>query len=517
VRFIEHTNGYFVPVHRKADIGKLIHFLEDAKYLAKTKTWNIPKTEMNRLVLQKRGFVQQIKRLEIKPIPDKILKTLPPNLYNAQLEALRFLYNTEGNCLLSFSMGMGKTAIALLYVKHFLKAECTIIVCQASIKSQWGDQITKWVDSTDYHIVYGQKPYNIPRCKYIIINYEILSYHEKVLKTLNASILVGDEVQFVSNTKAQRTKAFTAIAMNIGRTLGLSGTPIASHTAQFYPILHILNPVVFTDYFHFTARYCDRKIGRNGWDVTGLSNVEELREHLANIMIRRTKEDSMDMPSKVVIPLLFDMDKAVLEEYNTEKQRAIKEVFGEGNYLQSKASMTYLQYLAYLGKRDAMIAWITDFLSTGEKLVLFANHRKIVVNIQETFKDVAVKYYGGMSQKQKDEAKAQFLGDKQLIIGNTAAMATGLDGFQAVCSNVGFVQLPWTSTTFDQATDRLWRIGQEANVNVFVFMARNSIEQRIMTLLDRSRKMVEQIIDGKEVDEINFLKELVKDLTKNRK
>ncbi len=505
MRFIENTDCYFIPVHRKTDV-EWIHFLENTKYLATTKTWHIPKTELNRAIMQKKGFVQVINKPVIKPLPASLQPQLPSCFYDIQVEAVEFLYNRNGNALVSFDMGLGKTAISLLYTK-LMKTKCVVIVCQASTKTQWAEQINQWVQSSS-HIIYGRKACVIERHPYIIINYEILTNHVEVLKALKPDILIIDEVQFVSNTTATQTKAFTNLAMSVGRTIGLSGTPVSKSASQFFPILHVLSPTVFTDYYHYTKKFCDKKLGRYGWDVSGLSNVAELREHLANIMIRRVKADSIDIPQKIIIPVLFDMDKKITKTYVQEETRAITEVFGQGNYLNNKKSLTYLQYLAFLGKYAVMVDWIRDFLLSGKKLMLFCTNRKIVESLCTEFN--AVKYYGGMSEKAKNKAKASFLADAQLIVGNTQAMGTGLDGFQHVCSNVGIVQLPFTPTALDQATDRIWRIGQSTDVNVFVFMAKKSIEQRIMRLLDRSRKQVEQLIDGKSVEQINMLSELVK-------
>jgi SWI/SNF-related matrix-associated actin-dependent regulator 1 of chromatin subfamily A len=161
-----------------------------------------------------------------------------------------------------------------------------------------------------------------------------------------------------------------------------------------------------------------------------------------------------------------------------------------------------------------MLDWISNTIQ-DHKLVVFANHRKIVDDIYEYFKNDAVRYYGGMSQEQKTKAKEDFLNNKKLFIGNIISAGTGLDGLQKECNNVAFVELPWTAAQFDQATDRLWRGGQKNNVNVYVLMAKDSVEERIMAVLDKSREIVESIIDGKETQEINLLSEVMKSYKKS--
>jgi SWI/SNF-related matrix-associated actin-dependent regulator of chromatin subfamily A-like protein 1 len=504
VRFIERANDYFIPVHRKGDVP-WIGFLDDTKYLSTTKTWHIPKTPLNRAVLQKKGFVQVVGKKEITPLPKKLRDALPKNLYDVQVEALTFIYSYGGNGLISHKPGMGKTATSLLYTV-LEEMETVVIVCQASLKTQWEAQIQLWLDEYDIHIINGQKPQRVKK-KFMILNYEILAYHIDFLKSISPDLLIIDEVQFFKNHKAQRTKALYSLSFGCDRVIALSGSPIERRPVEFYPILHMLRADLFDTFFHYTNRYCDAHIGRYGWDYDGVSNVQELRDHLQTIMIRRTKSDSMDIPERVVIPLMFEMSNEKL--YAKEEQKMI-EVFGNGNYLENKKSIVYMQYLAYLGKRDSMLKWIEDFISDGTKLIIFAQHRNIVEDINEHFKDNSVKYYGGMSNVEKQEAKDKFINKVDLFVANMQSGGTGLDGLQHVCNNVCVVELGWTSTGFDQAIGRVERLGQKNEVNVYVPLTKGSIETHIMSIIDKSREITTQILDGVDVKPLDLLKELVK-------
>lgn len=506
LRFIERAKDYFIPVHRKGDVPWIV-YLDNAKYMATTKTWHIPKTPLNRAILQKKGFVQVIEKKEIIPLPKEVKDTLPSTLYDVQVEALEFLYTYGGNGLISHTPGMGKTAISLLYTL-LEELHTVVIVCQASLKMQWETQIGIWLGDQETYIFNGQKKQSTDK-KFMIINYEILPYHIDFLKSISPDLLIIDEVQFFKNNKAQRTKALYNLSFQCSRVIALSGSPIERRPVEFYPILHILRADIFDTFFHYTNRYCDAKMGRYGWNYDGVSNVEELRDYLANIMIRRTKSDSMDIPDKVVIPVMFEMNNEKL--YKEEEAKMIT-IFGNGNYLENKKSIVYMQYLAYLGKRDDMLKWIADFI-TDDKLIVFAQHRNIVEDIHEYFKDNSVKYYGGMSNTKKVEAKDKFINEVNLFVANMQSGGTGLDGLQHVCNTVCVAELGWTSTGFDQAVGRVVRIGQKNKVNVYVPLTKGSIETHIMDIIDRSREITTQILDGVDAKPIDLLKELVKELT----
>jgi SWI/SNF-related matrix-associated actin-dependent regulator of chromatin subfamily A-like protein 1 len=506
MKFIADSHGYYIPVNRKPDIPWITQ-LENTKYLALNKTWFIPPTKANRKFLQEKGLIEHIKHPKNVPMPKELANKLPSNLYDIQKEAIEFIYSRNGSALIAYDMGLGKTAIALCYTS--LMDHTTVIICQASLKKQWGKQIETWTDKT-YHIIYGTSIYPLPKADYYIINYEILEAHKDNLRICEQ--IVVDECQFVSNHESIRTKALMELNKHIGRLLALSGTPITRRPKQFYSVLHMLLPTDFTDWYHFAKKYCGLKRNRYGWVADGATNIEELREYLSGVMLRKTKKDSLDIPDKIIIPILLDVNKDDYIIYEESVHDAIKDVFGQGNYLKNKRTLVYLQYLAYIGKRAAMFDWMRDFLESGEKLMIFCQHRKVVEDIHKQIGGVI--YYGGMSEKQKEASKKAFLTKEQVIIGNIQSMGTGLDGLQHVCHNAAFAELPFTPTTFDQATDRLWRIGQDSDVNIYTLVADGTVENNIIEILARSRKLVYNVLQDPN-GEASILADLIKSLRKN--
>lgn len=487
-KVITRRDGYYLPVRYKKDID-WIDYCFDAKYLSKTKTWFVPSSLENTKILEKQGVITLGKQASNKKMPVEMVKQIPDEFYVVQMQALNFIYKHNSSAICAYDMGLGKTAIGAVYA-NLMDFKQTIVLCQANLKKQWAKQIEQWTGCTDVHIVYGQTAYEIPKAHYTILNYEILSYH---MKNLSGDFLIVDEVQFFSNESSQRTIALTTLGFNIGKVLALSGTPITRRPKQFYPILHILRPDLFDTFYHYAERYCDAKRDGNGWNVDGVSNLEEFKYLLSDIMIRKTKAEALDLPQKVINPIVLPVPSDLYDEYDRYESDLLQ-VFENGRWEENRGQFIHLAYLAYIGKREAILAWLTDFLKSGEKIMVFCVHRKIVEDLHKQFPQ-SVKYYGTMTERQKEKSKEAFLNDAQLIVGNVQSMGTGLDGLQQVCSNVGFVELPWTPTVFDQATDRLWRIGQSEKVNVHVFIAEKTIEENIIHVLDRSRGIVTSVIE----------------------
>jgi len=125
------------------------------------------------------------------------------------------------------------------------------------------------------------------------------------------------------------------------------------------------------------------------------------------------------------------------------------------------------------------------------------------------FKDVAVKLYGECSQKERNEAVERFQNDPniKLFIGNIQAAGVGLT--LTAASAVAFLELPWTPGELQQAEDRCHRIGQKNAVNIYYLLAENSVEYKLARLLDKKKKVLSAVIDGKLVEEKSLISELI--------
>jgi SWI/SNF-related matrix-associated actin-dependent regulator 1 of chromatin subfamily A len=147
-------------------------------------------------------------------------------------------------------------------------------------------------------------------------------------------------------------------------------------------------------------------------------------------------------------------------------------------------------------------------------LVVFAVHKTTIDALMKEFKTEAVKVDGSVSATKRDEAVKTFQNDPKvkLFIGNIQAAGTGLT--LTAASSVAFLELPWTPGELKQAEDRCHRIGQKNTVNVYYLLADETIEMTIARILDEKRKVLEAVLDGKEVDEGNLLTELIEAYTK---
>ncbi len=504
--------------------------LEGRKYISdrKPKHWTCPISTVNALALRKFGFElsgltsKELDTIlepfgkaanEIKPVE---VPSFKKQLYPFQKTGVGFLEAKNGRALIADEMGLGKTIQTLAYLENNPRMRPAVIVCPASLKLNWKREIREGMEA-EVEILSGKKPWDIFCIDIIIINYDILADWIDYIEGINPKIIITDECHYYKSSKTNRTKAVRKLAKGVPHFIALSGTPIVNRPIEIYNAASIINPMLFTNFWSYANKYCGAKHNGFGWDFSGSSNTEELHEILTkSIMIRRKKKDVLkDLPDKVRSFIPFEINN--IKEYKQAENNFItyiKETKGEKAAEKAKGAKILVQIealkqLAVAGKMDSAIEWIYDFLETGEKLVIFAIHKFVITRLMNEFKDVAVKIDGSVSLVDRDKAVQTFQSSSkaQLLVGNMKAAGLGIT--LTAASNVAVIELPWTPGELDQAEDRTHRIGQNNSVNIHYLLAAGTIESDIAYMLDRKRKVLDAVLDGKVTEDESLFSEIM--------
>lgn len=495
-------------------------------------------------------------KLHVNDVQEVEVPGLKMKLFPFQKKGVSFANRRKGEMLNGDEMGLGKTAQTLAYFQLYPKLRPIIIVCPAHLKFMWQNEIQKWLSCPNIHtqIISGQDTEQDIIGDISIINYDILpELTEKqptgrmlrdsktgewiipemkrvVLKgtgwgnklgEIKAQILVLDEAHYIKNNKASRTKAVKKLAKKIPGIFALSGTLIINRPEELYNAINLVDPTLFPSAWKFKMRYCGAYRNKYGWVTSGASNTKELHDKLVNtIMIRRLKKDVLsELPPKrrSILPLQLDNQK----EYRTAEDDFLtwlKEEKGEeaakrASQVQALAKIEALKQLTIKGKMKQCIEWIENFLDSNGKLVVFCTHRKTVNDLMEKFGEIAVKVDGSVTGLKRQQAVDRFQSDEQirLFVGNIKAAGVGIT--LTAASSVAFLELGWSPGEHDQAEDRIHRIGQKAqSINIYYLLAAGTIEEKIAKLLDRKRKVLSAVLDGKDVEEASLLSELMEEM-----
>lgn len=440
----------------------------------------------------------------IKERLKEVLKTEPREF---QVKGIEFLEAQKGRALLGDDMGLGKTIQVLGYLALHPEITPVIIVCPSNAKYEWLKQIDQHTKSLRAEIVSGRKPYPTS-APIIIINYDILTYWVNHLIALTPAGIVMDECHYVKNLRVARTKSCKKLSAVCKVVIPLSGTPIVNRPSEFFPVLNMIRPSEFGNFWNYAFRYCapKRAFRGRGWDFSGSQRSEELHRRVSPFMIRRRKEEVLkELPPKQRIPVQIDLSNRkeyllardeFLTWYRAEKGAEKAETAEKA---EAFVKLGQLRQVAAQGKLQAAKEWIQDYLnSTDGKLVIFAYHRAIFQNLVESFTKICACGGGGASEKRyKEIEKFQTDPKCRLFIGTIKAdnQAITLTAANAVL----FIEQGWTPGEHDQAEDRINRIGQKADsITAYYFLGKDSIDEYLWELIEKKREIITKILDGEE-------------------
>lgn len=507
------------------------------KFNEKDKSWHIPLSLTNCFKVQelkfqihddlKRWANYKWKKLN-RPITIDKIEGFNGTLKKFQKEGVVGIERFDGETLLADDMGLGKTIQSLAWSLLHDDLKPVIIVCPSTLKGNWKLEIQEFLPDKTIQVLSGQTPYFLSKSDFYIINYDILRFWVKNLKNKLPKILIIDEAHYASNPGALRSMAVMKLRKGIPHVISCTGTPIENHVKELWNIVRIINPSLFPDHRQFMWRYGNPKMKKGFWTFEGVSHAEELNQILReNIMIRRLKSEVEEqLPEKTfsIIPLKITnrirYDNAennyidfVLKDFDQELRKKVKsmddlytldlqKVEKIKQKIVDKASnhlgqRTKLKTLCSEGKTREVIKWIYDFLESGNKLLIFAIHKKIIERIYGEFKNISVKIDGSTPQNKRQDIVKQFqTNDKiKLFIGNMIAAGVGLT--LTAAHHVAIIEYPDKPGLVQQSIDRAHRIGAKFTVHVHLLAAEDTIEESIAKLLKEKQKIINSVIDGK--------------------
>ncbi len=412
----------------------------------------------------------------------------------------------RSSTLIGDEMGLGKT-IQAIGVINATAPKTVLVVCPASLKINWKNEMTKWlVADRDIQIVNGGGEQIPANPDVIIINYDVLSKHKDAINARTWDLVIMDEAHYIKNNTAARTKV--AVGIKANRKVVLTGTPITNRPIELQPIAGYLDPVTFGNYFKFGVRYAGAhqiNIGRKTvWDFNGSSNLDELQRVLRqSFMIRRKKDEVLkELPEKVrqiiVLPN-SDYSDQIKKEFETLAD-AVDETSSEDIEFEQMSGVRHETALAKVN--DV----VTHVAAIDHQVVVMAHHKDVVDGIKaglEAAGKSVVTLTGDCNQAHRQNAVETFqAGNADVFIGTIGAAGVGITLTSA--SHVVFAELDWVPGNMSQAEDRCHRIGQDSSVLVQHLVVDGSIDARLAQVLVGKQRVLDKALDNVVVNNISI-------------
>ncbi|WP_249021318.1 DEAD/DEAH box helicase [Conexibacter sp. S30A1] len=435
-----------------------------------------------------------------------------------QWAAVRYALQAR-RTFLSDEQGLGKTVEALATLEAD-GAFPAVVICPASMKLTWEREANHWLPHRSVAVLSGREGRPLPDAEIVILNYEIVAGRLEALVASGPRALVADESHYCKNPTAKRTRAVRRLADAVatdGLRLALTGTPVMNHADELIAQLRVIGRLAeFGSGASFSRQF------------EGELSEERLHWHLRRrCFVRRLKSEVLpQLPAKrqVVVPVALNN----LAEYRLAEEDVVAWLRSQPldlKVLDAKiaaalraerlAQLTALQRLAARGKLAAALAWIHDFLASGEPLVVFCRHREVQQAVMERF-PWALHLFGDdpVGARQAAVDAFQRPDGPALIVCATRAAAQGITLTRA--SNVCFLELEWTPAIHDQAEDRCHRIGQRASVCAWYLLAAETIDETMARLIQRKRQVIDAVTDGRELPDGGLIDGVVRELREGR-
>ena len=436
-----------------------------------------------------------------------------------QKEAIQKLVENK-KFILADDMGLGKTTSTIIAALE-TGAKKMLIICPASLKINWQREIENYSDRTT-SIIEGKK---WDDSDFVIINYDIIkNFHDDKNKTESIivkskfDLVIIDEAHYVQNSQAQRTKLINDIGKKVERVWLLTGTPITSRPINYFNLLSLIDSPVAQNWMAYVKRYCNGfqfQAGRRKiWNVSGASNLEELRDRTSPLVLRRLKENVLDLPEKIITPVYLRLKSNEYEELMGEYYDWYDKS-GESDSLTLQfTKLTKVRQVIAEEKTKATIELCENIIEQGKKVIVFTNFTKSLELILQHFGKNAVRLDGQMSQKERQSSVDRFQNeeDVKIFVGNIKAAGVGitLTAAEAVVMN----DLSFLPSDHSQAEDRSYRYGQKNNVLVYYPIFDNTVEGIIYDILKKKKNIFETIMgdNANSTDSVEEIMNLINEM-----
>ena len=470
-----------------------------------------------------------LEKPEVK-VPDNFnFKTTP---YDHQI--VGFNYGLQNDrWLLGDEMGLGKTkqVIDIAVAKKLQKGykHCFIVCGVNGLKWNWRNEV--YTHSNESAYILGQKvkgnKISIGSNKdklndvknlanidsyFIITNVETLRDEtineelQKLCKDGTIGMIAFDECHKAKNPTTQQGKGI--LKLQAETMIAMTGTPLMNNPMDLYIILKWLGYEKHA-FYSFKKHYCVMG-GFGGYEIVGYKNLDELQEQLDDIMLRRKKEEVLNLPEKTYINEYVEMSPAQKKIYNevtNEIKDNIDQISIAPNPLAELIRMR--QATGFTGilsstvqesaKLDRMEELVEEAKENGKKVVIFSNWTQMtdVIYTRLTTKGFRIAQITGETpDAQRQSIVENFqTGRYDAIIGTSGAMGTGLT-LTAGTVEI-FLDEPWNMALKEQCVDRCHRIGQKDNLTIYTLMCKDTIDEKVHEIVEQKGEMANAIVDGK--------------------
>ncbi len=446
---------------------------------------------------------------------------------------LWFLHRNGLGACLADDMGLGKTAqlLALMVAERENgegdadpRLSPTLLVCPMSVVGNWQRETARFAPGLVVYVHHGTSRTKaalaaaVGQADLVITTYSLLARDRDLLAKFAWGRLALDEAQNVKNPNSLAGRAARAIP-TAGR-VALTGTPVENRLLELWSLMDILNPGLLGSEHTFRERFAV-PIERYG-DETAAATLQRLT---GPFVLRRLKTDRSiiaDLPEKIEMHVLCNLTREQASLYQAVVDDMLDRIEQAKTGIQRmgviSGSMMKLKQVcnhpahflrdgsrldaARSGKLARLEEILEEITGAGERALIFTQFTEMGGLLQTHLSEqlgVELPFLsGGVARKRREEMVDAFQADggPPILILSLKAGGVGLN--LTAANHVVHYDRWWNPAVEDQATDRVFRIGQQRNVQVRKFVCVGTVEERIDAMIESKRELAERIVGAGE-------------------
>jgi non-specific serine/threonine protein kinase len=465
-------------------------------------------------------WMQRVRAVLTDPTSTKDVRAgrgFKAQLRGYQQQGLNWLTSMQAlgfGALLADDMGLGKTVQVLAFLEHRRnttqeKVAPSLLAVPASLLHNWQRELDRFAPKLRYRVVHtGNKQFNPDEADLFITTYGIASRLE-TLRSLLWDTLIVDEAQAIKNPATKQTRAIKGIKSQF--RIALTGTPIENRLSDLWSIFDFLNQGLLGTRQEFGDFEAALRSDHAGYS--------RLRSMVSPFILRRVKTDKSiidDLPEKLEFKQFTSLTKQQVALYRSlldSLEQALTVATGiarRGLVLSSIMKFKqvcnhpdhYLGQQEYRPEQSGKFQYLAELCTTirekHEKLVVFTQFKEIVEPLarylKELFGHEGLTLHGGTPVKRRGKLVESFNNDEYVPFMVLSLKAGGVGLNLTAANHVVHFDRWWNPAIENQATDRVFRIGQQRDVVVHKFVTAGTIEEKIDTLLASKQGLADEII-----------------------
>lgn len=428
---------------------------------------------------------------------------------------MNFLAKNGLGGILADEMGLGKTVQTLAFLREL--GGRSLIVCPSSLVFNWAREASRFTPERKVLIVEGPDRQaliqrELPSADLAITSYPLLRRDVDLYRGIDFAAVVLDEAQHIKNPDSQNAQA--ACAVRARHRFALTGTPVENSVRDLWSLMHFLMPGYLGSRQDFKDRF-ERSISEA---PTG-PEQQRLVKRIRPFVLRRTKKAVItELPEKIEQVSYCEMSAAQRELYTEllgTARRQISELSGDKD--QKKARMVMLTALLRLrqiccdprlvgtemaeadsAKLELLHELLEEALDGGHRVLIFSQFVGMLHLLRDRLTESGVDfcYLDGSTKDRTAQVDRFQEGAVPVFLISLKAGGTGLN---LTAADTVILYEPWWNPAVEaQAADRAHRIGQQKVVTTYRLITRNSVEEKILSLQQRKREVVDATIESEE-------------------